>query len=144
MIRITVTSVLVDDQDKALEFYTRVLGFVKKTEIPLGDAKWLTVVSPADSDGVELLLEPDGNPALQINGEPAAKVYKRALYEAGIPLTTFAVDDVHAEYERLKGLGAVFTMEPAEMPGVIIAVLDDTCGNLIQIHQVGAPPTESG
>jgi catechol 2,3-dioxygenase-like lactoylglutathione lyase family enzyme len=126
--RITVTSVLVDDQDKALKFYTEVLGFVKKTEIPLGEAKWLTVVSPDNLDGVELLLEPAGH--------PAAGPFRRALVEDGIPFTTFAVDDVHAEHARLRALGVRFTQEPAEMPGVTTAVLDDTCGNLIQIHSV--------
>jgi catechol 2,3-dioxygenase-like lactoylglutathione lyase family enzyme len=125
MIRINVTSVLVDDQDKALRFYTDVLGFVKKTEIPLGEARWLTVVSPADPDGTELVLEPDGH--------PAAKPFKQALVEDGIPYTSFAVDDVHAEYERLRALGVRFTQEPVEMGTVTTAVLDDTCGNLIQI-----------
>jgi catechol 2,3-dioxygenase-like lactoylglutathione lyase family enzyme len=126
-IRITVTSVLVDDQDKALKFYTDVLGFVKKTEVPLGEARWLTVVSPDDPDGTELLLEPDGH--------PAAKPFKLALVEDGIPFTSFGVDDVHAEYERLKGLGVQFTQPPTEMGPVTTAVLDDTCGNLIQIAQ---------
>lgn len=126
--RITVTSVLVDDQDKALKFYTEVLGFVKKTEIPLGEAKWLTVVSPDNLDGVELVLEPAGH--------PAAGPYRRALVEDGIPFTTFAVDDVHAEHARLRALGVRFTQEPVEMPGVTTAVFDDTCGNLIQIHSV--------
>lgn len=126
--RITVTSVLVDDQDKALKFYTEVLGFVKKTEIPLGEAKWLTVVSPDNLDGVELVLEPANH--------PAAGPFRRALVEDGIPVTTFAVDDVHAEHARLRALGVRFTQEPVEMPGVTTAVLDDTCGNLIQIHSV--------
>lgn len=126
--RITVTSVLVDDQDKALKFYTEVLGFVKKTEIPLGEAKWLTVVSPDNLDGVELVLEPASH--------PAAGPFRRALVEDGIPFTTFAVDDVHAEHARLRALGVRFTQEPVEMQGVTTAVLDDTCGNLIQIHSV--------
>lgn len=126
--RITVTSVLVDDQDKALKFYTEVLGFVKKTEIPLGEAKWLTVVSPDNLDGVELVLEPAGH--------PAAGPYRRALVEDGIPFTTFAVDDVHAEHARLRALGVRFTQEPVEMQGVTTAIFDDTCGNLIQIHSV--------
>lgn len=126
--RITVTSVLVDDQDKALKFYTEVLGFVKKTEIPLGEAKWLTVVSPDNLDGVELVLEPAGH--------PAAGPYRRALVEDGIPFTTFAVDDVHAEHARLRALGVSFTQEPVEQQGVTTAVFDDTCGNLIQIHSV--------
>ena len=123
--RITLTSVLVDDQDKALRFYTEVLGFVKKTEIPLGEHRWLTVVSPEDPDGVELVLEPDAH--------PAAKPFKDALVADGIPYTSFAVADVHAEYARLKGLGVTFTQEPAVMGPVTTAVLDDTCGNLIQI-----------
>jgi catechol 2,3-dioxygenase-like lactoylglutathione lyase family enzyme len=123
--RINVTSVLVDDQDKALRFYTDVLGFVKKTEVPLGDARWLTVVSPDQPDGTELLLEPDGH--------PAAAPFKQALVEDGIPFTSFAVDDVHEEFERLRGLGVQFTQEPVAMGSVTTAVFDDTCGNLIQI-----------
>jgi catechol 2,3-dioxygenase-like lactoylglutathione lyase family enzyme len=125
--KIVVTSVLVDDQDKALRFYTDVLGFVKKTEVPLGEARWLTVVSPEDPDGVELLLEPDGH--------PAATPFKRALVEDGIPFTMFGVNDVNAEYERLKGAGVRFTQPPVDMGAVATAVLDDTCGNLIQIAQ---------
>jgi catechol 2,3-dioxygenase-like lactoylglutathione lyase family enzyme len=127
-IRITVTSVLVDDQEKALRFYTDVLGFVKKSDIPMGEARWLTLVSPQDPDGTELLLEPDW-------GHPAAKPFKQALVEDGIPFTSFGVDDVHKEYERLRGLGVLFTQPPAEMGPVTTAVLDDTCGNLIQIAQ---------
>jgi catechol 2,3-dioxygenase-like lactoylglutathione lyase family enzyme len=123
--RITVTSVFVDDQDKALSFYTDVLGFVKKTEIPLGDARWLTVVSPDDPDGTELALEPDDHPAVG--------PFKRALVDDGIPCTSFGVKDVAAEYERLRGLGVVFTQEPLRMGPMTTAVLDDTCGNLIQI-----------
>ena len=123
--RINVTSVLVDDQDKALRFYTDVLGFVKKTEIPLGEARWLTVVSPDEPDGVELLLEPDGH--------PAARPWKEALVADGIPFTSFAVDDVRAEYERLNALDVTFTQPPTEMGPVVTAVFDDTCGNLIQI-----------
>jgi catechol 2,3-dioxygenase-like lactoylglutathione lyase family enzyme len=123
--RINLTSVLVDDQDKALAFYTDVLGFQKKTEIPLGEARWLTVVSPDDPDGVELVLEPDAH--------PAARPFKAALVEDGIPYTSFAVEDVQAEFERLRGLGVRFTQEPTEMGPVTTAVLDDTCGNLIQI-----------
>ncbi len=123
--RINLTSVLVDDQDKALAFYTDVLGFQKKTEIPLGGARWLTVVSPDDPDGVELVLEPDAH--------PAAGPFKAALVEDGIPYTSFAVEDVQAEFERLRGLGVRFTQEPTEMGPVTTAVLDDTCGNLIQI-----------
>ncbi|MEV6432181.1 VOC family protein [Nocardia sp. NPDC051463] len=125
--RINVTSVLVDDQAKALDFYTDVLGFTKKTDIPLGEARWLTVVSPQDPEGVELLLEPDGH--------PAAGPFKKALVEDGIPFTSFAVDDVRAEYDRLRALGVRFTQEPLDHGPVIVAVLDDTCGNLIQIAQ---------
>jgi catechol 2,3-dioxygenase-like lactoylglutathione lyase family enzyme len=123
--KITVTSVLVDDQDKALAFYTNVLGFRKKTDLPLGEHRWLTVVSPDAPDGVELLLEPDEH--------PAAKPFKAALVEDGIPFTSFGVDDVQQEYERLRGLGVRFTQEPTAMGPVTTAVLDDTCGNLIQI-----------
>jgi len=123
--RINLTSVLVDDQDKALRFYTEVLGFVKKTEIPMGEHRWLTVVSPEDPDGVELVLEPDAH--------PAARSFKEALMSDGIPYTSFAVDDVRAEFDRLKGLGVTFTQEPAQMGPVTTAVLDDTCGNLIQL-----------
>lgn len=128
--RINLTSVLVDDQEKALRFYTDVLGFVKKHDVPVGDARWLTVVSPQDPDGTELLLEPSGHPAV--------KPFKEALVADGIPYTSFAVDDVKVEYERLRGLGVRFTQEPADMGPVTTAVLDDTCGNLIQIaHQAG-------
>ena len=123
--RITLTSVLVDDQDKALRFYTEVLGFVKKTEVPLGEHSWLTVVSPDEPDGVELVLEPDEH--------PAAQPFKQALVADGIPFTSFAVDDVHKEYERLTALGVTFTQPPTAMGPVTTAVLDDTCGNLIQI-----------
>ena len=123
--RINLSSVMVDDQEKALRFYTEVLGFVKKTEIPLGEARWLTVVSPENLDGTELVLEPDSH--------PAAGPFKKALVEDGIPFTSFAVDDATAEFERLKGLGVVFTQEPTEMGLVTTAVFDDTCGNLIQI-----------
>jgi catechol 2,3-dioxygenase-like lactoylglutathione lyase family enzyme len=125
MPRITVTSVYVDDQDKALRFYTDVLGFVKKTEIPLGEARWLTVVSPEDVDGTELLLEPDGHPAVG--------PFKQALQADGIPFTSFGVDDVNAEHERLRGLGVRFTQAPLDAGPVTTAVFDDTCGNLIQI-----------
>jgi catechol 2,3-dioxygenase-like lactoylglutathione lyase family enzyme len=123
--RIYITSVLVDDQEKALRFYTEVLGFVKKTDIPLGEARWLTVVSPDDTGGTELALEPDSH--------PAAGPFKAALVADGIPVTSFAVDDVKAEFQRLRGLGVQFTQEPVEMGGVTTAVFDDTCGNLIQI-----------
>jgi catechol 2,3-dioxygenase-like lactoylglutathione lyase family enzyme len=125
MPRITITSVFVDDQDKALRFYTDVLGFVKKTEVPLGEARWLTVASPDDPDGTELLLEPDDHPAVG--------PFKQALQADGIPCTSFAVDDVHAEHQRLRSLGVRFTQDPLDMGSVVTAVLDDTCGNLIQI-----------
>ena len=126
--RIYVTSVLVDDQRKALDFYTNVLGFQKKRDIPLGAASWLTVVSPDQPDGTELLLEPSGH--------PAAGPFKKALVEDGIPATSFAVDDVQAEFDRLRSKGVRFTQEPTEMGGVTMAVFDDTCGNLIQIVKV--------
>jgi catechol 2,3-dioxygenase-like lactoylglutathione lyase family enzyme len=125
VIRINVTSVIVDDQAKALAFYTDKLGFVKKTDVPAGEARWLTVVSPADPDGVELLLEPEGH--------PAARPFKEALVADGVPFTQFAVDDVVAEVERLKGLGVEFTQEATDYGPVVVAVLDDTCGNLIQL-----------
>ncbi|GAA4318907.1 VOC family protein [Streptomyces venetus] len=123
--RIHITSVFVDDQEKARRFYTDVLGFVKKHDVPVGTDRWLTVVSPEDLDGTELLLEPSGHPAVQ--------PYKTALVEDGIPAASFAVDDVHAEFERLRGLGVRFVQEPLEMGPITSAVLDDTCGNLIQI-----------
>jgi catechol 2,3-dioxygenase-like lactoylglutathione lyase family enzyme len=123
--RINLASIHVDDQEKALRFYTDVLGFLKKTEIPLGEHRWLTVVSPEDPDGVELVLEPSDHPAVG--------PFKEALVADGIPFTSFAVADVHAEFDRLKGLGVTFTQEPASMGPVTTAVLDDTCGNLIQI-----------
>ncbi|MFJ2030529.1 VOC family protein [Streptosporangium sp. NPDC087985] len=123
--KIYVTSVFVDDQQKALDFYTEVLGFTKKHDIPLGEARWLTVVSPEDPEGTELLLEPDGHPAV--------KPYKEALVADGIPAASFQVADVQAEYERLRGLGVTFTQEPMEAGPVTMAVFDDTCGNLIQI-----------
>ena len=124
--RIRLTSVFVDDQDKALQFYTNVLGFVKKKEIPLGGSmRWLTVVSREDPDGTELVLEPDGHPAV--------RPFKEALIHDGIPVTSFAVDDVQAEFARLRSLGVRFTQEPLSMGPVTTAVLDDTCGNLIQI-----------
>ncbi|WMX44519.1 VOC family protein [Streptomyces roseicoloratus] len=125
--RINLTSVFVDEQDKALRFYTDVLGFQKKTEVPLGGHSWLTVVSPDEPDGVELVLEP--------NQHPAAKAYQDALAADGIPVNSFAVDDVHAEFARLSALGVRFTQPPADMGPVITAILDDTCGNLIQIAE---------
>jgi catechol 2,3-dioxygenase-like lactoylglutathione lyase family enzyme len=127
--KIVVTSVLVDDQEKAVRFYTDVLGFTKKNDIPVGDARWLTVVSPEDPSGTELLLEPDQH--------PAAGPFKAALVADGIPYTSFGVDDVKAEFDRLKGRGVRFTQPPTEMGAVTTAVFDDTCGNLIQIAQQG-------
>jgi catechol 2,3-dioxygenase-like lactoylglutathione lyase family enzyme len=127
--RIVLTSVYVDDQAKALAFYTDVLGFEKKQDIPFGESRWLTVVSPEDRDGPELLLEPDGH--------PAARPFKAALVDDGIPFTSFGVADVQAEYERLMGLGVRFTQPPVQMGPVKTAVLDDSCGNLIQIAEVG-------
>lgn len=123
--RINLTSIYVDDQDRALAFYTDVLGFQKKTEIPLGDVRWLTVVSPEEPAGTELVLEPDGH--------PAAKPFKQALMDDGIPFTSFAVDDVQEEYQRLADRGVRFTQPPVESGPVTTAVFDDTCGNLIQI-----------
>jgi catechol 2,3-dioxygenase-like lactoylglutathione lyase family enzyme len=129
--RINITSVFVDDQEAALTFYTEVLGFVKKVDVPAGDYRWLTVVSPEQPDGVELLLEPSAHPAVG--------PFKKALVADGIPLTSFAVDDVQAEYERLEGLGVIFTQEPTPMGPVTTAVFDDTCGNLIQIAAMNEP-----
>jgi predicted enzyme related to lactoylglutathione lyase len=126
--KIVLTSVYVEDQDKALKFYTDVLGFIKKADFPVGEARWLTVVSPEDPDGPQLLLEPSDN--------TAAQTFKKALFEQGIPLTAFAVQDVQAEYERMTAQGVVFSMPPTQTEGPIMAVFDDTCGNLIQIFQL--------
>ncbi len=126
--KITLSSVLVDDQVKALEFYTEVLGFEKKTDMPAGDNRWLTVVSPEGSPDVELVLEP--------NSHPAARAFQEAIKRDGIPATSFASTDVQTEYERLVSLGVVFHTEPTETGPVTIAVFDDSCGNLIQMHQV--------
>ena len=129
--KINLTSVLVDDQAKAEAFYTGVLGFVTKQDVPVGEHRWLTVVSPESPDGTELVLEPE---------HPASRAFKDALVADGIPFTSFAVDDVRAEHERLAAAGVRFTQEPAEMgPGITTAVLDDTCGNLIQIAAVATP-----
>ncbi|MFC5187552.1 VOC family protein [Actinomadura harenae] len=126
--RIYITSVFVDDQAKALDFYTGVLGFVTKHDVPVGAARWLTVVSPERPDDTELLLEPDGHPAV--------KPYKDALVADGIPAASFAVADVQAEFRRLTDLGVRFTQDPLTMGTVTTAILDDTCGNLIQLAQV--------
>ncbi len=123
--QIKLASIHVDDQQKALRFYTEVLGFGKKTDIPMGEHSWLTVVSPEDPDGVELVLEPSDHPAV--------RPYKDALVADGIPFTSFTVDDVQKEYERLTALGVRFTQEPTKMGEMTTAVLDDTCGNLIMI-----------
>jgi catechol 2,3-dioxygenase-like lactoylglutathione lyase family enzyme len=128
MIRIHVTSIPVDNQDKALKFYTDKLGFIKKTEVPMGEHRWLTVVSPSEQNGVELLLEPMGF-------EPA-RIYQKALKDAGIPYTSFMVADLNKEYERLIGTGVKFSMEPREMGPLKMAILDDTCGNNIQLIQM--------
>ena len=125
--RITHSGVFVGDQDKALKFYTETLGFVLKHDVPAGEYRWITVVSPDDLDGTELLLEPNEN--------PVAQTYQKGIFDQGIPATSFGVADIHAEFERLKALGVAFTMEPTEMGPVTIAVFDDTCGNLIQIMQ---------
>jgi predicted enzyme related to lactoylglutathione lyase len=125
--KIQLTSVMVGDQAHALEFYTEVLGFVKKTDIQAGEYRWLTVVSPEGPRDIELVLEPNAN--------PAAKVYQKALFDSGIPLTMFFVDDIRKEYERLEQLGVVFSMKPTPAGPVTIAVFDDTCGNLIQLVQ---------
>ena len=125
--KIQLTSVFVEDQDKALRFYTEVLGFVKKFDLPVGEFKWLTVVSPDEPDGTQLLLEPNNN--------PVAKTYQEALYRQGLPAAAFAVEAVQKEYERLSGLGVVFTMTPVVTGPTVAAVFDDTCGNLVQIYQ---------
>lgn len=128
--KIKLTSVSIDDYDKALKFYTDVMGFMQKRDIPLGEgARWITVVSPEEPDGTELLLEPNAD-------YPAMKALKESLVKDGIPFTAFEVRDVQAEYERMKNLGVEFTMEPTNMGMTTAAVLNDTCGNLIQIYQV--------
>lgn len=126
--KIKLTSVFVKDQDKALEFYTEVLGFVKKMDVSAGKYRWLTVVSPEDQNGTQLVLEPNEN--------PAAKEYQEAFFKQGVRATSFFVDDIQKEFERLKKHNVRFTMEPTKVTGSIIALLDDTCGNLIQITQL--------
>ena len=125
--KIYITSVFVDDQDKALKFYTEVLGFIKKSDFPVGQFKWLTVVSPEEPGGVELLLEPNDN--------PATRPFQKSLFEQGIAATSFAVEDIQKEYERMKDLGVTFSMPPTPMGPATVAVFDDTCGNLIQLAQ---------
>ncbi|HEX8394209.1 MAG TPA: VOC family protein [Longimicrobium sp.] len=129
--KIQLSSIMVDDQQKALRFYTEKLGFVEKHNIPMGEFSWITLVSPEAPDGVELVLEPNNN--------PAALAFTSALRKQGTPLTAFLVDDVHAEYARLKKLGVAFRAEPKAMGPVTAAVLDDTCGNYIQIYSHNAP-----
>ena len=125
--RITLTGVFVGDQDEALRFYTETLGFVKKHDVPVGEFKWLTVVSPDDPDGPELLLEPNEN--------PVAQAFQKGLFDQGIPAASFGVTDINADYEKLMSLVVAFTMGPTELANVTIAVFDDTCGNLIQMMQ---------
>ncbi|MBI3992208.1 MAG: VOC family protein [Candidatus Lambdaproteobacteria bacterium] len=125
--KIELNSVMVDDQDKALKFYTQVLGFQKSQDIPVGEYRWITVASPEGPHGVELALEP--------NEFPPARTFQKALFDAGIPLTAFGVADIQKEVRRLKGLGVAFSQEPTRMGAVTAAVFDDTCGNLIQIYQ---------
>lgn len=126
--KIILTNVFVNDQDRALKFYTEMLGFVKKNDVTAGEYRWLTVVSPEDQNGTELLLEPNDN--------PVAQAYQKGIFEQGIPATSFGVEDIRAEYEKLKERGVKFTMEPTKVyQEVTIAVFDDTCGNLIQIMQ---------
>ncbi|UOQ45531.1 VOC family protein [Halobacillus salinarum] len=125
--KIIVNSIFVEDQDKALEFYSETLGFKVKQDVPVGEFRWLTLVSPHDQEGPELLLEP--------NNHPAAKDYQKKIFDDGIPATMFGVEDVHKEYKQLKERGVKFMMEPTEMGEVTVAVFDDTCGNFIQIIQ---------
>jgi catechol 2,3-dioxygenase-like lactoylglutathione lyase family enzyme len=126
--RITLTSVLVDDQAKAQKFYTEILGFVTKKDVPVGEFRWLTLTAPEGSQEVELLLEP--------NAHPASKVFQKALFDDGIPATSFASSDVQADYDRLSALGVVFRTKPKQAGPVMIAEFEDTCGNLIQLHQI--------
>jgi glyoxylase I family protein len=125
--KIKLNSIFVDDQDKALKFYTEILGFKKSKEIPVGEFKWLTVTSSEGHSDVELVLEPNAN--------PAAKQYQESIFKQGIAITAFEVDDIKAEYERLKALGVMFTMVPTNAGPVTIAIFSDTCGNLIQLYQ---------
>jgi len=130
--RIKLMSIMVDDQDKALRFYTEVLGFKKKHDIPVGEYRWITVTSPEGPDDVELALEPNAN--------PAGKTFQEAMFKQGIPITAFEVEDIGADFKRLKALGVVFTQEPTVAGPITIAVCADTCGNLIQLYQ----PPRSG
>jgi predicted enzyme related to lactoylglutathione lyase len=126
--KIKLNNVFVGNQDRALKFYTEVLGFVKKVDMPVGNYRWLTVISPESPDDVESVLEPNDNPAVN--------TFQKALFEQGIPLTAFEVDNIQLEFERLKKMGVVFLTEPTKMGETILAVFDDTCVNLIQIYQV--------
>jgi predicted enzyme related to lactoylglutathione lyase len=126
--KIALSSLIVSDQQKALEFYTQKLGFIKKTEVPMGEYSWLTVVSPEHPDGVELVLEP--------TAFPPSQVYQKALFDANIPLTAFQVEDINSEFNKLSGLGVEFPMKPTEMGPTIVAIFDDTCGNKIQMYQM--------
>lgn len=130
--RIKLTSIMVDDQAKALKFYTEVFGFVKKLDIPVGEYRWITVASPEAPDEVELALEPNAN--------PIGKTFQEGLFKQGIPATAFQVDDIAGEHERLKALGVVFTQQPTRQGPVTIAICADTCGNLIQLYQRPASP----
>ncbi|WP_078394508.1 VOC family protein [Shouchella patagoniensis] len=125
--KIIVTSIFVEDQEKALAFYTETLGFIKKHDVPTGEFRWIALVSPEDQKGTELLLEP--------NNHPAAKEYQQKLFAEGVPVTMFGIADIHAEYKRLMERGVTFTMEPTKMGDQTIAVFDDTCGNFIQMIQ---------
>ena len=125
--QIKLSSLMVDDQDKALKFYTEVLGFIKNQDVPVGEFKWLTVVSPQGPDDIEMLLEPNEN--------PAAQVFQKAMYDQSIPMRVLAVDDIQGEYDRMKKLGVHFSQEPIAMGPVTIAQFDDTCGNWIQMSQ---------
>ena len=127
--KIKLASIMVDDQDRALRFYTDVLGFRKKHEIPVGEYKWLTVTSPEGAEDVELSLEPNAN--------PAAKTFQQAMFAQSIPLAAFESADIDKEYTRLRGIGVVFTREPTKAGPVTIAIFSDTCGNLIQLYQPG-------
>jgi len=125
--KIKLTSIMVDNQDRALKFYTEVFGFVKKHDIPVGEFRWLTVVSPQGPDNIELSLEPNAN--------PAGRTFQEAIFKQGIPIAAFEVDDLDAECQRLKGAGVAFTQQPTRQGPVTIAVCADTCGNLIQLYQ---------
>jgi catechol 2,3-dioxygenase-like lactoylglutathione lyase family enzyme len=127
MMRISLSSVLVDDQEKALKFYTGKLGFIMKVDIPVGEFRWLTVTSPEGSDGIELVLEP--------MGFPPARVFQKALFDAGIPHTAFLTDDIHKEYQQLKVKGVIFRGEPQAMGAITSVLFEDTCGNLINLVQ---------